>query len=42
MKNVALRLEERMLNSKDDIFLKSNESATGTNTAVTFSAAVSF
>jgi len=30
------------LNSKDDIFLKTNESLTGTNTAVTFSAAVSF
>jgi hypothetical protein len=41
-KNIALRLEGRMLNSKDDIFQKSNESLTGTNTAVTFSAAVSF
>jgi hypothetical protein len=41
-KNIALRLEGRMLNSKDDIFLKSNESPTGNNTAVTFSAAVSF
>jgi len=41
-KNMALRLEGRMLNSKDDIFLKSNESPTGTNTAITFSAAVSF
>lgn len=42
IKNVALRMEGRMLNSKDDIFLKSNESATSTNTAVTFSAAVNF
>ncbi|OQP64099.1 hypothetical protein A3860_22085 [Niastella vici] len=40
--NIALRLEGRMLNSKDDIFLKTNESLTGTNAAVTFSAAVSF
>ena len=40
-KNIALRLEGRLLNSKDNIFLK-NESTTGTNTAVTFSAAVSF
>jgi hypothetical protein len=42
VKNIALRLEGRMLNSKDEIFLKSNEKLTGTNTAVTFSAAVSF
>jgi len=41
-KNMALRLEGRLLNSKDDIFQRSDESATGTNTAVTFSAAVSF
>jgi hypothetical protein len=42
LKNIALRLEGRMLNSKDDIFLKRNETLTGANTAVTFSAAVSF
>jgi hypothetical protein len=41
-KNMALRLEGRMLNSKDDIFLRSDESPTGSNTAITFSAAVSF
>jgi hypothetical protein len=41
-KNIALRLEGRMLNSKDDIFIKSSESLTSSNTAVTFSAAVSF
>lgn len=41
-KNITLRLEGRMLKSKDDIFLKSDESLTGTNTAITFSAAVSF
>jgi hypothetical protein len=40
-KNIALRLEGRLLNSKDDIFTK-KERATNTNTAVTFSAAVSF
>lgn len=42
VKNITLRLEGRMLNSKDDIFLKKDESLTGTNTAVVFSAAVSF
>lgn len=42
VKNIALRVEGRLLNSKDDIFLRTNESLTGTNTAVTFSAAVSF
>jgi hypothetical protein len=42
VKNIALRLEGRMLNSKDDIFMKKDESLTGNNTAVTFSAAVSF
>jgi hypothetical protein len=41
-KNIALRLEGRLLNSQDDIFLKANESATGANTAITFSAAVNF
>ncbi|HEX6431307.1 MAG TPA: porin [Niastella sp.] len=41
VKNIALRLEGRLLNSKDDIFTK-KESTTNTNTAVTFSAAVSF
>jgi hypothetical protein len=41
VKNIALRLEGRLLNSKDDIFIKS-KSSTNTNTAVTFSAAVSF
>jgi hypothetical protein len=40
-KNIALRLEGRLLNSKDNIFIK-NESSTNSNTAVTFSAAVSF
>ena len=42
VKNIALRLEGRMLNSKDDIFIKNNENLTANNTAVTFSAAVSF
>jgi hypothetical protein len=42
VKNIALRLEGKMLKSKDDIFLKNNQSLSGTNTAVTFSAAVSF
>jgi hypothetical protein len=42
VKNIALRLEGRMLNSKDDIFMKKDESLNGNNTAVTFSAAVSF
>jgi hypothetical protein len=42
VKNIALRLEGRMLNSKDLIFIKNNKTATGTNTAVTFSAGVSF
>ncbi len=41
VKNIALRLEGRWLNSKDNIFMK-DESSTGNNTAVTFSAAVSF
>ncbi|WP_205512826.1 porin [Longitalea arenae] len=41
-KYIALRIEGKMFNSKDEIFLKSNESLTGANTAVTFSAAVSF
>jgi hypothetical protein len=41
VKNIALRLEGRMLNSKDLIFIKNNENATRTNTAVTLSAAVS-
>ena len=41
VKNIALRLEGRTLNSKDAIFIK-NENLTGTNTAVTFSAALSF
>lgn len=39
--DVALRLEGRWLNSKDDIFVK-ERSVTSTSTAVTFSAAVSF
>ncbi|MBO9202919.1 MULTISPECIES: porin [Niastella] len=42
IKNIALRLEGRMLNSKDDIFLKADESPTGVNTAITFSVAVNF
>ncbi|AEW00405.1 hypothetical protein A4D02_24065 [Niastella koreensis] len=42
VKNIALRLEGRLLNSKDDIFLKSDQSVTSANTAVTFSAAVKF
>jgi len=42
VKNIALRLEGRMLNSKDDIFIKNNENLTANNAAVTFSAAVSF
>lgn len=41
VKNIALRLEGRLLNSKDDIFIKS-DSSTNNNTAITFSAAVSF
>jgi hypothetical protein len=41
VKNIALRLEGRLLNSKDNIFTK-KESTTNINTAVTFSAAVSF
>jgi hypothetical protein len=41
VKNIALRLEGRTLNSKDKIFIK-DENVTGSNTAVTFSAAVSF
>ena len=41
VKNVALRLEGRTLSSKDKIFIK-NESSTANNTAITFSAAVSF
>jgi hypothetical protein len=41
VKNIALRLEGRLLNSKDDLFIK-NDDVTDTNTAVTFSAAVSF
>jgi len=40
--NFALRLEGRLLNSKDDIFLSADQKPAGTNTAVTFSAAVSF
>lgn len=39
--NVVLRIEGRHLASKDKIFVK-NESGTANNTAVTFSAAVSF
>ena len=39
--NVALRLEGRWLNSKDNIFVK-DRSLVNTSTAVTFSAAVSF
>lgn len=41
VKNIALRLEGRLLNSKDDIFIK-GESSTNNNAAITFSAAVSF
>lgn len=40
-KNIALRLEGRLLNSRDKIFIK-HENGTNNNTAVTFSAAVSF
>ncbi|WP_207512887.1 porin [Longitalea luteola] len=39
--NIALRLEGRMLKSRDEIFIK-GDNVTNTNTAVTFSAAVSF
>lgn len=39
--NISLRLEGRMLSSKDKVFMK-NESGTANNAAVTFSAAVSF
>lgn len=41
VKNVALRLEGRTLKSKDRIFVK-NENSVDNNTAITFSAAVSF
>ncbi|THU40274.1 porin [Niastella caeni] len=41
VKNIALRLEGRLLNSKDNIFIKKENSASN-NSAVTFSAAVSF
>jgi hypothetical protein len=39
--NVALRMEGRLFNSKDDIFVK-DKSLTNTSAAVTFSAAISF
>ena len=41
VKNIALRLEGRLLDSKDKIFIK-DESLTNSNIAVTFSATVSF
>lgn len=41
MPNVALRLEGRTLNSKDDIFIKDGNTKSNT-TAITFSAAVGF
>lgn len=41
VKNIALRMEGRLLNSRDDIFIKRDD-VISTNTAVTFSAAVSF
>jgi hypothetical protein len=41
VKNIALRLEGRWFNSKDNIFIK-GENSTANNTAVTFSAAVSW
>jgi hypothetical protein len=42
VKNIALRIEGRLLNSKDKIFLKDESGTSSSNTAVTFSAAVSF
>lgn len=41
MQNVAIRVEARMLHSKDDIFVK-DEGVTNNSTAITFSVAVGF